>query len=151
MSAARVRGGFSLLEVLVALAIVGFAVAVLASGYANILLATRQAETGGGRAADLALAREALLLVEDREDAEKGDEIGLPDGERLRWKAEIEPTEVADLFRVRLVAEFSGRPGDLTRVEETQELWLLRPGWGDPVEQSRLREAFRKAVEEARR
>lgn len=142
--------GMSLLEVLVAIAIAGLAITVLASGYVNVLMGYRTVEDTSDTAPDVAFARYQVMQAETREDAEEGGETNRPNGEPLRWKAVIEPSDVPDLYRVKLEVEL-GRPSPDPPLKLEQEFWMLQQAWSVADEASRLREDFRKRIEDSRR
>lgn len=145
----RARRGLTLIEVLVAIMIVGMAVTVLASGYANVLLGYRAVEDTSETSPDLAFARYQLLQAKTREDAEKAGDTTRPNGEPLRWQATLEVTEVPDVFRVKLAVEL-GRKAPEQPLKIEQEFWVFQPSWSQADESSRVRDEFRKRIEDGR-
>ena len=134
------RRAFTLIEVLVALAIFAIAAVVLGAAYSNLMLAHASIRDRDGSDAEIVWAREAMLLEPDRAVVERGGDIVLPDGRNATWRATVAPTSVSDLFDVTL--ELSAPPpsgtGDLVRVSET--LRLLRPTWSTAAERKDLRD-----------
>ena len=141
---------FTLVEVLVALAVLAVAAVVLGAAYVNLLQTHAALRDRDGSSADIAWAREALLAEADRAEAERGGDVVLPDGRTATWRATITPAAVSDLFDVTL--EVSAPPssgaGELVRTSET--LRLLRPTWSTPAERERLRELARQRLERQR-
>jgi prepilin-type N-terminal cleavage/methylation domain-containing protein len=146
----RLRSGLTLLEVLVAVAIAGVAITVLASGYMNVLLGYRTVEDTSDTVPDIAFARQQVLLAETREDAEKAGDTTRSNGEPLRWQATLEPSDAPDVFRVKLEIEL-GRPSPAEPLKITQEFWTHQPNWGVADESARIRDEFRKRIEDGRR
>ena len=70
----------------------------------------------------------------------------MPDKTSLRWDANIEPTELADLFIVELEGEIPGDEGWSQR----ERLMLFRPEWSDPGDRDQLREDNRQRLEQTR-
>ena len=133
--------GFTLIEVLISLAIFALAAVVLAAAYLNVLgsyqaVARRQESEEAWK-----LVRIAVLTEADRTKVEAGGRLPLADGTNLHWAATIDGTAVADLFAVTLHAEPElSTPGGELRVRE-QKIMLLRPAWSDPTERGKLRSA----------
>jgi general secretion pathway protein I len=137
---------FTLVEVLVALAIFGLTAVVLGSAYLNVLnsyeVLNRQAQTSE----DFAYARHIVLTEPDRAKLELGGEFEATAGRHARWGVEIESTTMADLFRVNFTCEIS----DPTRPEPQkvmERFVVLRPTWTiDPADHSKLKEETRTRI-----
>lgn len=138
-------GGFTFLEVLVALAIFAFSGLVLASAYLNVLSAQHAALQRDANAADCRLAREALWAEPALEKVTVWNDLELPDERTARWRATITPTKTADLFEVTLEIEL---PAGGTRKETTitEVCRLLRPTWSQPAERETLRAEARSKL-----
>lgn len=145
------RHGFTLLEVLVGIAILALAAVVLGAAYVNTLgahAAVAQRAAAGG--AGLEYLHEAVLAEPDREFVERGGRLALPDGRTLDWEGTVEEAKVPDLFRVVVRGRITG---GAEGGEETfeQRLMLLRPMWSDPARREQLRADWNRAREEAAR
>lgn len=143
-SPARRSRAFTLIEVLIALAILAIAAVVLGAAYANTLHAhaaiAQRADAGNA----MDFLRDQLLNETEREKIEKGGDLNLPDDRRLRWEAKLEDTLVPDLFKVTITTRVSG--GTLKADEEsTETLMLLRPTWSDAATRDRIRTDWRAA------
>jgi len=128
---------FTLLEVLVALAIFAMAAVVLGATYVNALNAYEAVSRRNEYDADLQFVRAALLTEPDRQKVEDGGDVDLGEGRRAHWHADIVPTATVDLFSVAWTCEIN----DSARREPfhtTQTFLLLRPTWSDPVERTKL-------------
>lgn len=137
--------GFTLIEVLVSLAIFALAAVVLSAAYLNIIGSYRTLSTRHQGEEDWKLLRATVLTEADKEKVGQGGRIALADGRQLNWTAEIEPTEIADLFRLTLEAETTPETGGEPR-QRRQVLHLLRPSWSEPGERDRLREITRQRI-----
>ncbi len=137
---------FTLLEVLVALAIFALSAVVLGATYLNVLNAYEVAARSNEREEDIRFARLQLLSSSERQPAEEGDTFETPGGERVRWRSTIEATGIADLFVVTLTCEIeaANRPAETI----TQSFHVVRPTWADAAENSRLRQAARERIAE---
>ena len=135
----RAVRGFSLIEVVVAVALFAMAATVLTSSFVNALLARERAATNDRYEADLTIARRQLLLEPNREDAIDGGFVPTLHNGEARWSAEIRPANVVDLFRAALTVEFDepmeGRPAT-----HQESLLLLRPTWSQSDERDELLE-----------
>jgi general secretion pathway protein I len=120
--------GFTLLEVLVALAIFALGAVVLGSAYANVLNAYAGAREATRVEGDLRFARELLLTQPDRDKVEEGGEFATVETGRVVWQALVDATATPDLYRVLFVAELVPPEGGRPRIVE-QTLYLLRPDW----------------------
>ncbi len=137
---------FTLLEVLVGIAILAMAAVVLGAAFVNTMAAhatvARRAVEGPG----MEYLREAILNEPDRTQVEQGGSVPLPDGRQLQWSATLEESPVPDLFRV----EVRGRiDGGREPEEFTQVVTLLRPTWSDPTRREQIRVQWDQRREEA--
>ena len=141
------RRGFTLLEVLVALAVFALGAIVLGAAYVNVLNAYETAQRSNPGDQEVRFARSLLLAEPDREKAEKGGDYTSPDGRRVQWHATIEPTMTADLFQVSFSCEISGPPEWALPVV-TESFTVLRPTWADPAVNGKLRQLARDRIKE---
>jgi general secretion pathway protein I len=128
------------MEVLVALCIFAMAAVVLGSSYLNVLLSYELVSRSLLVNEDFAFARQIVLNEPDRKKIEEGGEFETAGGQHARWGAEIESTNVADVFKVTFTCEIS----DPSRPEPdkiVQTFTLLRPTWViDAAERGKLKE-----------
>ena len=136
---------FTLIEVLISLAIFALAAVVLSAAYLNII--SSYSQMGGRQQAeeDWKWLRLSVLSEPDRKKVEDGGHIALPNGQHLNWSVKIEPTDVADLFRVNLRAETAKTTGP-EAWQRSQIVQLLRPTWSDPAERDKLRDVTRQRL-----
>lgn len=132
------RRGFTLLEVLVALAIFALSVIVLGSAYVNVLNAYDLAGRSNAYAEDIRFARAQLLAEPDRTKAEAGQNFDTPGGQHLRWEAKIEDTETPDLFEVTFTCEISESGAKESPAPVKETFMLVRPTWADATVNSKL-------------
>lgn len=136
----RAGGGFTLLEILMALVISALGAVVLGSAYLNVLNSYEVAARGMIDNEDIAHARRILLTEPDRLKLEQGGEFDTADGRRLTWSAEITSSTMPDLFHVAFTCEIGESAGAQPQ-RITQNLVLLRPTWSiDPAERGKLME-----------
>lgn len=145
------RGGFTLLEVLIAMVVFFSAVAFFSMAYLNTLSAINSVQVNQSLEQDLALARQQALVIADPEELEKGGEILTGEHGLARWRAEYEPTEIADLFKVTLSVELEPKDEEEGQGEQrllvSQDLYLVRPSWSDATEREELRSRSRERLE----
>jgi general secretion pathway protein I len=139
----RFHGAFTIIEVLVALAIFLLASIMLASAYVNILNGYAIAGRSQERDDDIAFARQELLLAKDLTTAQAGDEFDTPQTptdlpRHVKWTADVEPTAIPDLFTVTLSLVITKPGGGQDAQNET--FTLLRPTWSDPTDRTSLRQ-----------
>jgi general secretion pathway protein I len=145
------RRAFTLVEVLVSLAILALAAVALGGAYLNLIVAEDKIRRRDAAQDDLHWARVALLGEPERAKVEQGGDVILPDGRTARWRATITATEVSDLFDVAL--EMDAPPpdnagGDL--VQASQLLRLLRPTWSTEAEREQKRAAAKQRLDSQR-
>ena len=149
MSSHRTSSGFSLIEVVVALALFAMASVVLTSSFVNALLAREHGQSNDLRNADIRAVRMQLLLQPNRDDAEDGDRYETLNNGTANWEAAIEPTNVVDLFQVQLQIEFS-EPPEGSDAKHTETLYLLRPTWSESNERSDLLQDKKDELQDSR-
>ena len=143
------RRAFTLIEVLVSLAIFAVAAVSLGAAYSNVLLSRIAMKQDEQRLDDRSRCRAALLETPGFEDVEAGGEIHLPGGRTARWQGKIEATAVSDLFAVQLTAEIEANDGG--EAEEFAETrMLLRPTWSIPSDRQKIRDEARQRLEKER-
>ena len=141
---------FTLVEVLIAVAIFAMAASVLMSAFVNALLSRERAVQYDLLNADIRAVRMQLLLEPNLEDAEDGDEYETVHSGEASWEAQVVLTNVVDLFQVELSIRFSEPPEGLV-ADYTETLYLLRPTWSESDERSDLLQDKREALEDTRR
>jgi general secretion pathway protein I len=137
-----VRRGFTIIEVLVALAVFAITAVVLGAAYLNVLNGYEIARHANENDTDVSFARSQLLVQSDLQTAETGAEFDdtLPDGDHhVKWTAEIEPAGTTDLFSVTFTCTIT-EPGNLQPRKVVEHLMLLRPTWSDPTDRATLRQ-----------
>jgi len=132
------RKAFTLIEVLVALAIFALAAVGLGAAYSNVLLSRMALKEKGVGEEDFARCRAAMLETANFADIEKGGDVYLPDDRMARWKGKIEPTTVADLFWVTITVEIQTTAGGPYGAPRAQSQWILRPTWSVESERTKL-------------
>lgn len=141
------RKGFTVLEVIVALAVFICSAVFLGSTYLNILTGYAQIETEGDYKTDVKFARAALLSEPDLETVEKGGDFESVGNRRVKWKATVEPTDTTDLFTVNFECEITA--AELKEpMRVTESFRLLRPTWSKPEDRDKLRAEARKRIQE---
>lgn len=139
------RHAFTIIEVLVALAILALAAIVLGSSYANVINSYFVMKKSVRAEDDFRFARAALLAEADLKKVEEGADFTTADGRRVRWSATVEPTTIADLFDVTFRCEVGGNSGEEANSTE-QVFRLLRPTWSDAAERDKLRAESQKRI-----
>ncbi len=144
------RRGFTLIEVLMSLAIFALAAVSLGAAYSNVLMGRLALKQDEQRLDDLARCRAALMETPGFDDVETGGEIHLPGDRTARWKGKIEATSVSDLFAVQLTCEIQAvKDGDYgDEINETR--MLLRPTWSIPSDRQKIRDDARERLEKER-
>lgn len=130
------RRGFTLLEVTLAAAIFAVAVVVLSSAFTNALSALANMRHEENDAPLFEFVRSHAITIPDLENFEEGEKLPLPDEAQALWTALVEPTNIADLFKVELAITLQ-RPGRDDAVQ-VQHFYLLRPTWSDADDRSKL-------------
>lgn len=142
--------GFTLVEVVLAVAIFATAVVFFTIAYLNTVESVHRVNLDQALEQDLAAVRQQALLISDLDTLEEGDDLATGEHGLARWRAEVEPTQVADLFRVTLIVELEGAEDDEDAgpIEARQEILLTRPSWSEPTEREALRAETRERLVE---
>lgn len=139
------RRAFTLVEVLISLAMFALAAVSLGAAYTNVILSRQALRVNEVAVDDLARARAALLETVNYDDVTTGGEIHLPGDRLATWKGEIEATPVSDLFSVTLTVEIQNADGtDAKPLTETR--LLLRPSWSVPSDRQKIRDAAKQRL-----
>ena len=147
----RVPGAFTLVEVLVAIAIFGMAVVVLGSAYVNVLQSYESIRRDQIPEEEVEFVFSRVLSIESREDFEAGGRVETLHAGVFDWDGHLEQTRVAELFEAEVRVRLPGGAGDGRPREVVRTFVLYRPGWEEPAERDRLREETRDRLEERRR
>lgn len=146
VSQSRLRGGFTLIEVLIAMALFFVAVSYFAMAYLNTLMAMENTRMNQGLEQDMAAIRRQVLTLSDVEKLEEGGEVMTGEHGLARWRVDYEPTEVADLFRVTLEVQLQPEDEENGVTEATEEFYLMRPTWSEPTDRDDLRAQTRERL-----
>lgn len=141
------RRGFTIIEVLMALALFSFAAVMMGTAYVNVLNAYAIAARSTQGEEDVRFAREMLMQETDFKKAEEGGEFTSADGRSVRWRAKVAPTSLPDLFDVAFTCE-TAESGGASPQTTTQTFRLLRPSWSEAGDRDKLRQEVRKRIEE---
>lgn len=146
------RCGFTLIEVIVALALFALGATVLASAYVNVLNALDSVKEDQRFEQEIALVRAQVLQEPDRDKVEEGDDIPTARLGEASWRATVTPSETtADLFRIDLEITLAGSDDDPKERTVEQTLWVLRPDWSEPSERDALRAKTRERLQDLKR
>ncbi|MBI5380526.1 MAG: prepilin-type N-terminal cleavage/methylation domain-containing protein [Opitutae bacterium] len=138
---------FTLLEVMVALAVFALAAVMLGAAYVNVLMAYEIAGRSTLGDEDVKFARAQMLAIAERKKVEEGGDFESTGNRRLRWSATIESTNTADLFLVHFTCEVND-PESREPQKFQEDFRVLRPTWSEPAERDRLRQEARQRIEE---
>lgn len=146
----RGSAAFTLIEVLLALALFAIAVVVLAASYINVLFGLEAVRADRVLEQEMSFVRSVILTAPDLDTIEEGGELPTGAMGYAYWEAELEPTQIADLFVVRVSVVLQGTGDDEER-SLTERLVVLRPAWSEPVDREELRAESMQRLEEVRR
>ena len=121
--------GFTIIEVLLALAIFGTAATVLTFSFTNSIIALKRQQPNRHWESDLQFVRRLVLQAKDVDELQEGDEIDTLSSGEISWEAEIEPTNLIDYYKVTVEYEIEDAPEGMD--SHTEVLYLLRPAWSE--------------------
>ena len=133
--------GFMLVEVLIALALLGMTAILLVNSVSRISIAIREMKNTRELEQDLIWVRSQVFQEADYEKMEEGGDITAPTMGEIRWEAEVEMlTEVLDVFKVTLNLEYEGNSDfNVEAGERSSTMYLFRPTWSQDSDFSRER------------
>jgi general secretion pathway protein I len=140
---------FTLIEVLVSLAIFAGAAVVLGATYVNVISSYDAVARRSENEQDLAFVRAAVLGESDRPTVEQGGDFPLPGNRSAHWTATVTEATVGDLFRVAFHCEIRD-PARTQPWVHDETFMLLRPTWSDPATRDKLRQDTRDRVTQER-
>ena len=146
----RPAEAFTLVEVMVALAIFGMAVVVLGAAYVNVLNGYEAIRRDKIKEEELAFVFARILGYQVREDFEAGGTVDTLHAGPFSWSASLERTQVADLFEAEIRVTLPERDIGGRRAETTERVLIFRPGWEESAERDRLWTETRERLEESR-
>lgn len=132
------RSGFTLVEVIISLALFSIAITSFSASYFSIVTAIEAVQVDQSLEQDVAMFRQIALFKETVEELEDGGQFQSGSNGIVEWRGEIEPTQVADLFQVTLTLDFPDH-GEKEAHQVQQTLYLTRPTWSEPVDRESLR------------
>jgi len=121
--------GFTIIEVLLALAIFGTAATVLTFSFTNSIIALKRQQPNRHWESDLQFVRRLVLQAKDVDTLQEGDEVDTLSSGEISWEAEIEPTNLIDYYKVTVEYEIEDAPEGMD--SHTEVLYLLRPAWSE--------------------
>jgi len=128
---------FTLIEVLVALAIFAMAAIVLGATYVNVLNSYAAIDRDRDADEDVRFACAQLRAIPDLLTVQAGDQFDSTNNRHLTWTATVDPTNIADLFTVTFNCEITD-PSLPNPKKIAQVFTLYRPTWSDAVQRSQL-------------
>jgi general secretion pathway protein I len=133
----NMRRAFTIIEVLISMAIFAMAVTVLAGGYLNVLGGYEQAKQIMTSDHDLQFVRSQVMAMTDSTSNLQGSYVNV-DGVNVSWNIEapVPNVVVPDLFAVTYTCLIDDGTKPVTT---TESFWIERPTWSDPDTQSSLR------------
>ncbi|MGB0369777.1 MAG: type II secretion system protein [Opitutales bacterium] len=129
--------GFSLVEVLLAIAILGVSVGILAQALVNAITAVGSLEAYDSLYYDVEFVARQAMMNHDRETFEDGGDVPLPNNNTATWEAEVEETETLDLLKVKFSIELP-ESDTYPEYSDTFTVYLYREGWMDPIDRESL-------------
>ncbi len=124
------RAGFTLAEVLIALAIFGLTATMLLQIVANVQTAIIDMRDESARAEAKRFVLRRVMAATTIEAVQTGGSVTLDGGDNVNWTAQLEQTDLPDLHQVALTFNW----GDGTA--ETMTLSAFRPEWSDATQRS---------------
>jgi prepilin-type N-terminal cleavage/methylation domain-containing protein len=131
------KSAFTLIEVVLASAIFATALVVLTSAFANALTAMHNMRRDAGDEVVFRYVSSLVTTIPDLDNFKEGEELDLPDDAKVSWKAQVEPTTVADLFKAELTITLK-KPDVDEPIVRVEHLYLLRPTWSDSDERDKI-------------
>ena len=147
------RLGFSLMEVLVALAIFAIAIAVLAQAVNNAIRGLELVKHDQHQAQLYRFGLRQILRLEERDEVEDGGKFETPEDGSIDWSAEVEETEILDLFELKVEMSLEGQEVSVFDDKEgvhLETLYVYRPTWSDSLDRESLLQDKQDALEQER-
>ncbi|MGF1448095.1 MAG: type II secretion system protein [Opitutales bacterium] len=153
MDPGRRRPAFTMVEVLFAMALFGLACVVLMESVRIGLFTLEIVRETRDYDEDYRFVLREVLNIAERDEMEDGGEIDTLGAGEAVWEAELEETNVIDLFELKLTVTFPDTRERFRFTEPeayTGTFYILRPGWMDQGDYDDLLDEKREALEDAR-
>ncbi len=146
------RPGLTLLEVVIALAIFVGVVGMLSQAVVITINAMDTLGEDTRQEQEFRFAVRQILQVAERDVIEDGGDIQTLDSGNIHWEAEVEETDILDLFSLKLTLEWEEVAPAIGEAQvREQTLYVLRPDWSFADERSTLLDDKTRNLESSRR
>ena len=134
-----------------ALSIFALAAVTLGATYVNVLNAYHVVNRTDARLEEVRFARAQLMIEPDRVKAEQGGDFDGANGNRVTWRATIEPSTIADVFEVTFTCDIAETNAKLPSGPVKESFMLLRPTWAEGLDMTKLRQKSKERITEMRK
>jgi prepilin-type N-terminal cleavage/methylation domain-containing protein len=136
----RACPGFTLLEVLAALAIFGLVVMALTTAYVATVESRNGLRTAQAARSSALFVHDLVKGLKSRLEVEAGGEVTLPGERSVKWTAAIAPLDYTGLYSVTIAVEGAAE-GSAARIDRFD---LYRPDWATAAEIQAWQQAAEK-------
>lgn len=141
------KRGVSLIEVMISMALFTTAVIVLTQGYVDSMNALESVKTDDPRLADIRFIQDVLYDIDKQEDFQSYGELPTPGSGAVRFQAQLEETDLADVFEAKLRLDFIDLRNDPKYANWEETRYLYRPDWVETQKRESVVEAKRDALD----
>lgn len=142
LSLIKIKKGFTLVEVTVALAIFGIAVVVLTQSFLGGMFSLESFKFDSTEDEALMFVYDKVLVL-SKADIENGGSITTANNGVAKWTGSVKTTSTLELYKVIINVSFEQKKPSIKPKTFTEEFYLYRPKWSEAAE----REAFLKGHE----
>jgi len=134
MKTQKSKGGFTLLEVALALIVLGMSLVVIYQIFSNTLISNEAISSKNTAQNDFYFIQKQLLKKAKLSEVEKGGNITTPDQLMWSWSTYITSTKILDLYKLTITIKTTDKP----HIELNKTIYVLRPTWTSSTDRQRV-------------
>lgn len=131
------KNAFTLIEVVIALAIFAIASVVLSQGFMEGIISLERFDFIQDLGETQGMIKRHILSIEDKEILLKGGNFKLLSMGTVEWRVQLEKTDLKDLYRMQIELEIKEKKQLIK-----EQVFVFKPEWGSVIDNKSERAAI---------